>query len=218
MGATFSRIKVWVSGEILTASDLNGEIDNLINNLDPAGIDDASADLAAMRAIVDPGEVGSESLATSLEGEIHRIRNIIKEITGEAQWYVTPAADLTALFESGTEMVFFQAAAPTGWTQNTTHTNKGLRVVDGAGGGSGGTLNFDNATVSNHTLTTAQLPSHTHPQRIDTAATGDGSAGATGANSPDDTTAGVTGSTGSGNAHNHGLDLKFIDVIVCARD
>ena len=28
-----SRLKVWVAGEVLTASDLNGEFNNIINNL-----------------------------------------------------------------------------------------------------------------------------------------------------------------------------------------
>jgi hypothetical protein len=75
-------------------------------------------------------------------------------------------------------MVFYQASAPTGWTKSTTHNNKALRVVDGTGGGSGGTNSFttifdDNGTtgpvsatlsgtVGPHTLTTAEIPAHTH--------------------------------------------------------
>lgn len=74
--------------------------------------------------------------------------------------------------------VFFQASAPTGWAQVTTQNDKALRVVSGTGGGSGGTTAFSSAfpnslkpvtttvtitgTVGNTTLTTAQLPSHTH--------------------------------------------------------
>jgi hypothetical protein len=45
-------------------------------------------------------------------------------------------------FASGTVIPFFQASAPTGWTQNTTHNDKGLRVVSGTGGGNGGTVSF----------------------------------------------------------------------------
>ena len=71
---------------------------------------------------------------------------------------------------SGTVMAFFQAAAPTGWTQVTTHNNKALRVVSGAGGGSGGSVAFTTAfasqavsgTVGNTTLTSSQIPSHDH--------------------------------------------------------
>ena len=57
-------------------------------------------------------------------------------------------------FLPGTVMVFFQAAAPVGWTQNTSHNDKMLRVVSGAGGGSGG-----NVSAISHTHTG---PSHTH--------------------------------------------------------
>ena len=38
--------------------------------------------------------------------------------------------------------VFYQSAAPTGWSQSTAHNDKALRVVSGAGGGSGGTSSF----------------------------------------------------------------------------
>jgi hypothetical protein len=84
--ATFSRIKTWVSNEVLTAADLNAEFDNIINNMGPAGIEDASQNVSAMQANVDPGGLGSESLATSLLGEIHRLRFVIKRIVGD-QWY-----------------------------------------------------------------------------------------------------------------------------------
>lgn len=93
--AVFSRIKVWVSGEILTASDLNNEFDNILNNMAPAGIEDASANVSAMQATVDPGGVGTESLATSLLGELQRLRYVIKRIVG-AQWYSDPGRTLAA--------------------------------------------------------------------------------------------------------------------------
>lgn len=78
---------------------------------------------------------------------------------------------------SGTKMLFQQTNAPTGWTKDTTHNNKALRIVSGSVG-TGGTNSFTNAfnstkTVSgttgtssvtisgstaSHTLTEAQLP------------------------------------------------------------
>ena len=88
-------------------------------------------------------------------------------------------------FASGTKMLFAQTSAPTGWTKDTTHDNKALRVVSGTAG-SGGSVSFttafasqavsgsignttatNNATtaggsVGNTTLTTAQIPSHNH--------------------------------------------------------
>ncbi|MFC1794371.1 hypothetical protein ACFL3Q_12380 [Planctomycetota bacterium] len=41
-------------------------------------------------------------------------------------------------FPTGTVMIFFQAAAPSGWTKSASHNDKYLRVVSGSGGGSGG--------------------------------------------------------------------------------
>ena len=68
----------------------------------------------------------------------------------------------TSPIPSGTVMSFFQAAAPTGWTQVTTQNDKLLRVVSGTGGVSGGTnafstVNAQTATGS-HTLSTAEIP------------------------------------------------------------
>jgi hypothetical protein len=72
-------------------------------------------------------------------------------------------------FPSGTKMLFQQTAAPTGWTKDTTHDNKALRVVSGTVG-SGGSVAFTTAfasqavsgSIGNTTLTTSQIPSHTH--------------------------------------------------------
>jgi hypothetical protein len=68
-------------------------------------------------------------------------------------------------FPSGTKMLFQQTAAPTGWTKDTTHDNKALRVVSGTAG-SGGSVNFTTAFGSQNVgataLTSAQLPGHTH--------------------------------------------------------
>lgn len=44
-------------------------------------------------------------------------------------------------FTSGTKMLFQQTTAPTGWTKDTTHNDKALRVVTGTAG-SGGTNAF----------------------------------------------------------------------------
>lgn len=98
MGATFSRLKNWIA-EVLTYADLNAEIDNILSNLGPVGVDDYSTNVAQMQSTTDPGEVGTESLATSLAGEIQRLRFAIKEIkgSGAAQWYSTAGTSLTEL-------------------------------------------------------------------------------------------------------------------------
>ncbi len=78
-------------------------------------------------------------------------------------------------FPAGTRMLFQQTAAPTGWTKDTTHNNKALRLVSGTvatGGSVAFTTAFSTATattavaqsgtVGGTALTIAQLPSHTH--------------------------------------------------------
>lgn len=91
-GATFSRIKTWVSGETLTASDLNAEFNNILNNLTPAGVDDYSSSVSEMRSTADPYPGAAESQATALSGEIERLRYQVLQIkkavqTGQTYWY-----------------------------------------------------------------------------------------------------------------------------------
>jgi hypothetical protein len=96
-------------------------------------------------------------------------------------------------FPSGTKLTFQQTSAPTGWTKDTTHDNKALRVVSGTAG-SGGSVNFTTAFGSQNvgatTLDATQIPSHNHTF------TGSGSTGAAGGHTH-------TGSAQSAGAHNH---------------
>lgn len=82
-------------------------------------------------------------------------------ITGTA----TMSGRAVDAFPSGTKMLFQQTSAPTGWTKDTTHDNKALRIVSGTAG-SGGSVNFTTAFGSQNVgataLTESQLPSHTH--------------------------------------------------------
>ena len=76
-----------------------------------------------------------------------------------------PNIDLGS-FDSGTRMLFHQSTAPTGWTKDTTHNNKAMRVVSGTVS-SGGSVEFTSVFASGlssggTTLTNAQIPSHTH--------------------------------------------------------
>jgi hypothetical protein len=63
---------------------------------------------------------------------------------------------------SGSVMLFYQAAAPVGWTQVTTQNDKALRVVSGTGGVAGGTNAFSivmaQSVVGGHTLSAAEIP------------------------------------------------------------
>ena len=102
MSATFGRIKVWVGGEVLTASDLNAEFDNILQNLSPAGISSVSEDINDMRATTDPYPGGVEYLAPNLREEIKSIRYLIRQITGKSQWYIDPDVSLSNLSMTST--------------------------------------------------------------------------------------------------------------------
>jgi hypothetical protein len=105
-------------------------------------------------------------------------------LTSNGSAWVSQAAPVPESFPSGTLMLFQQTAAPTGWTKQTTHNNKALRVVTGTAS-SGGSVAFTTAfaskavtgtvsvsattgqvaapvTVGNRTLSTPQIPSHAH--------------------------------------------------------
>ena len=145
-------------------------------------------------------------------------------------------------FPAGTVLLFYQSAAPTSWTKLTTQNDKALRVVSGSGGVAGGTTAFSsvftNQTVStsvsvsgttgNTTLSTAQMPSHTHTYPTGAIPCGPLYAGI-------QTWATVnqanTSSTGGGGSHNHSfsgsgsgtssavtLNVQYIDIILCSKD
>ena len=93
---------------------------------------------------------------------------------GYATAITATEAELNALhgltnyyFASGTRMPFAQAAAPTGWTQDTTDnaTNRMLRVVNTTGNGVGGSASpiLNNVVSSHtHTFTGNAMGAHTH--------------------------------------------------------
>ncbi|WP_146147786.1 hypothetical protein [Phyllobacterium sophorae] len=100
------------------------------------------------------------------------------DITASGTITATEFVGAWAYLPAGTRMLFQQTNAPPGWTKDTTHNNKALRLVSGSvsTGGStafttvfasrtpAGTLNnvVVTGTVGATTLTTAQIPSHTH--------------------------------------------------------
>ena len=142
----------------------------------------------------------------------------------------------------GAVAVFYQSAAPTGWTKSTTHNDKALRVVSGTGGGSGGSIAFSSAfpnslksisstfpvtgTVGNTTLGTTTIPNHSHANGGSIGLSPGGGDVSSGAgwtrNSPG------TGNSGGGGAHTHpwsgtasfsaSIDVRcqYIDVIIAS--
>ena len=121
-------------------------------------------------------------------------------------------------FAPGTVMLFVQTAAPTGWTKSTTHDNKALRVVSGSVT-TGGTQNFTavlNGNVGATTLTTAQIPSHSHTYSGAGSANGSTRSALTDATSPLNTPS--TNATGGGGSHTHSMDVAYVDVIIATKD
>ena len=80
--------------------------------------------------------------------------------------YVDSSVSASTDIPSGTLMLFQQTLAPTGWTKQTTHNNKALRVVSGTVG-SGGNTAFTTVfgagkTAGDHALSASQIPAHNH--------------------------------------------------------
>lgn len=96
-GALFSRIKNWGSTDTLLASDLNAEFDNILTNFTPQMMAGYSANVSQMQVQTAPGNVGTESLATSLSAELERLRFQLAAITGNSFWYSSPVVTLAQL-------------------------------------------------------------------------------------------------------------------------
>lgn len=134
-------------------------------------------------------------------------------------------------FRSGTTLLFYQAAAPLGWTKLTSQNDKALRVVSGSGGVSGGTNAFSTvmaqSVVGSSSLSIAQLPSHGHNPNLGLSfitwynATGHNYPLPNGAASLEvEVSGGVPASTGSGSTHNHTITMamQYIDVILASKN
>lgn len=156
----------------------------------------------------------------------------------------------TKAFPTGTRMAFQQTAAPTGWTKDTTAglNNAAMRIVTGTAS-SGGTVDFTTAFASQTpagsvtitsvsgsagatTLTTPQIPSHSHSANAQSPSPGNyvgsqyGSTVLSGS--------GSTGSAGGDGSHTHpfsfssgsgtftgsaiNLAVKYYDFIIASID
>jgi hypothetical protein len=145
----------------------------------------------------------------------------------------------SAEFASGTRMTFNQTSAPTGWTKDTGTNNAGFRLVSGTVG-SGGSVDFTTAftatravtvtsissSVGATTLSTPQIPSHSH-----TGFHVDGDVFVTGAQVSTSAlrAPSSTGNTGGGGSHDHpftfssgagtvDLAIKYVDLIIAQKN
>jgi hypothetical protein len=156
-----------------------------------------------------------------------------------------------AAFDTGTRMIFAQNAAPTGWTKDTTNYNQhAMRIVTGTAGGTAGTVDFSTAFTSQAvtgsvtitavagsagatTLSTPQIPSHTHTYSITNDAGSSAGPGFTPRGLAPNTPS-TTGATGGGGSHTHpfsfssgsgtfsgtaiNLAVKYLDVMTATKD
>lgn len=149
-------------------------------------------------------------------------------------WLAVSGSTSVSNIPSGSLMLFQQTTAPAGWTKQTTHNDKALRVVSGTAG-SGGSTAFTSVfasrtisgTVGNTTLAANQLGNHSHFYSTSSTTIGvvyDPYYGV-GVNysafSPQ--TSGIA--EGSGNAHNHGFTgnaidfaVQYVDLIIARKD
>ena len=154
---------------------------------------------------------------------------------------------VTPSIPSGSLMLFQQTAAPTGWTKQTTHDNKALRVVSGTAG-SGGSSAFTTAlgtpslsgSTGNTTLSTAQLASHNHTldaRNVNGAAAFTSTSAAFGradqdgrlymhSTNPNNQIVNTTliNNSGSNSAHSHtmsgtaSINVQYVDLIIASKD
>jgi hypothetical protein len=158
MGATFAQVKVWADGQTIDAAGLNAEPQNILNNFTPAGMDDESLNLSAMRAVADPYPATTESLAVSLQGELQRIRFLLAQITGKTYWYQDPDTSLAAIATGYRDYISGLT------TSNATDTDHDIAVAAGCA--------MDSTNTCMLTLATAMT------KRIDAAwAAGDANGG-----------------------------------------
>lgn len=141
-------------------------------------------------------------------------------------------------FTSGTRMPFAQAAAPTGWTQDTSNNanNRMLRVVNTAGNGVGGSdspiVNSTTMVAHTHTFTgvahTHTDSGHSHTQRGQNALSGgftpvlaSGTATVNADTNTANASAVISSTTATGtNSTTTGVSWtpRYIDMIICSKN
>lgn len=167
------------------------------------------------------------------KGGIGKLYDYVTGLLGESGNAADALAALgaEAAFPAGTRMLFQQSAAPAGWTKDTTHNNKALRIVSGEVG-SGGSLDFTTAfastSVGNTTLSLTQMPNHGHtlryaretvPNSANTYFQHAGGQLELAATYNREATGSVL-AVGGGGAHSHSinLDVKYVDFIIATKD
>lgn len=103
MAGFWARVKNWIGTENLTYLDLNAEINNIAQKVGADTVSGAnstngtSPTVAAMQATENPGTVGSEVLAKTIQDDIQQLRYQMNALIGGAQWYSSPVQSIASL-------------------------------------------------------------------------------------------------------------------------
>jgi hypothetical protein len=153
-GYPYSMTYTVSPGDTILADHYNTANNEHINNNIPESIDDYSSSVVEMQGTTDPYPAGVESQPTTLDGELERIRYVIKQITGESQWYIDPLTDLNSV---GTEPIMIGARCVFDGTGTPTYTeevNFSGAITDNAVGDWTLTIDTDFATSTYSSVAT----------------------------------------------------------------
>lgn len=144
--------------------------------------------------------------------EINRLENEIDDVEA---------------FPQGTRMLFNNDTAPSGWTKETSsaYNDAALRTVNGSVS-SGGNIDFSTVFgktgTDGHTLTTSEMPSHSHTH---SRASGSDTVEGDGVGTVDKlrdsfNSSNNTDNEGGSNPHDHGMDIRvrYNDMIIAEKD
>lgn len=84
---TCAILRSWSDGDTITGTLYTADLTHIMNSMTPACVDDLSPTVGEMQITVSPGLVGTEVQATSLAGEIHRLRYLFASLCTWPQWY-----------------------------------------------------------------------------------------------------------------------------------
>ena len=129
-----SVFRTWATGDSLTAGDLNSSFTTAVaTNMVFSCLNDYSATNAQMQTTTDPYPSGAESLATTGQGELERLRFVLRNLkrqvdnVGVTQWYI-PTNRLTNKSGAGVvagDVVVIGTTTASSFTTTTTSSYTG---------------------------------------------------------------------------------------------